>query len=117
MFFSVKARGQNYAPSLLEARAEKVAARHGLRHAERGQPDRVQMDPNLIVLAFSAVVIAAYAFDVLCRKAKLHFPGGAVMVVVLAGAALLSVGARAGAPEASPSPLDVTVPIQDPVEP
>lgn len=46
-----------------------------------------------------------------------HFPGGAVMLVVLAGAALLSVGARAGAPEASPSPLDVTVSIQDPVEP
>ena len=31
---------------------------------------RLIMDPNLIILAFSAVVIAAYAFDNLCRKVK-----------------------------------------------
>jgi len=42
------------------------------------------MDPNVIILAFSAVVIAAYAFDILCRKARLP----SVILLLLSGIAL-----------------------------
>lgn len=50
------------------------------------------MDPNLIVLAFSAVVIAAYAFDMLCRKARLP----SVIVLLLSGIAARQFFDRAG---------------------
>ena len=42
------------------------------------------MDPNLIILAFSAVVIAAYAFDILCRKVKLP----SVIILLISGIAI-----------------------------
>jgi len=62
------------------------------------------MDPNLIVLAFSAVVIAAYAFDVLCRKAKLP----SVIVLLLSGIALRQFFERA---DISLSYMDDVLPV------
>jgi len=50
------------------------------------------MDPNLIVLIFSAVVIAAYAFDILCRKIRLP----SVIVLLLAGIAIRQLFDRSG---------------------
>jgi NhaP-type Na+/H+ or K+/H+ antiporter len=42
------------------------------------------MDPNLIIVAFSGIVIAAYVFDVLCRKVKLP----SVIILLLGGIAI-----------------------------
>jgi len=69
----------------------RVAA---IRRSPWSQPARAQpaVDPNLIVLVFSAVVIAAYAFDVLCRKIKLP----SVIVLLLAGIAIRQLFDRSG---------------------
>jgi NhaP-type Na+/H+ or K+/H+ antiporter len=61
------------------------------------------MDPNLIILAFSAVVIAAYVFDVLCRKVKLP----SVIILLLGGIAIRQLFDR----------LDWTLPYVDEVLP
>ena len=50
------------------------------------------MDPNLIILAFSAVVITAYAFDILCRKVRLP----SVIILLLSGIAVRQTFDRAG---------------------
>ena len=50
------------------------------------------MDSNLIILAFSAIVIAAYAFDVLCRQVKLP----SIILLLLSGIAMRQVFDRAG---------------------
>jgi potassium/hydrogen antiporter len=50
------------------------------------------MDPNLIILAFSAIVIAAYVFDLLCRMAKLP----SVIVLLISGIAIRQVFDRLG---------------------
>jgi len=48
------------------------------------RPDTFPVDPDLIILAFSAVVIAAYAFDIIGRK--LHLPS--VVLLLAAGIVL-----------------------------
>jgi NhaP-type Na+/H+ or K+/H+ antiporter len=50
------------------------------------------MDSNLIILAFSAIVIAAYAFDVLCRKVKLP----SIILLLLSGIAIRQLFDRVG---------------------
>ena len=50
------------------------------------------MDPNLVILAFSGVVIAAYLFDILCRQVKVP----SIILLLLSGIALRHVFDRAG---------------------